>query len=124
LGALIWGARAPDHAEQVARLANLNLLRPPESALYQDVSQAVLRGHLEHYQGARGAAERHRLWLVQQAVRALIDAGVVTASPAILELLDRHTVPDDEGGWLLSDGALWQSYDDPRMGSVLGTDIH
>lgn len=124
LGALIWGARAPDYAEQIALLAEKGLLRPPDQPLYHEIIQETLRGHLEHYGEASGATERHKLWQVQQAVRALIDADVARPNPAILDLLDRHAVPDPEGGWILREGALWQRHDDPHVGSALGTNIH
>lgn len=124
LGALIWGGRAPDYAEQITQLAEKCLLRPPDQPLYREISQQTLRDHLELYGEASGPTERHKLWQVQQAVRALIDADVVRPSPAILDLLDRHAVPDAEGGWILHEGALWQRHDDPQEGSVLGTNIH
>jgi len=122
LGALIWGARAPDYAEQIALLAKANLLRSPEHPLYREIITQTLQGHLDHYGEAR--SPRHKLWQVQQAVRALIGAGVVEPSPVIVILLERHAVPNSEGGWLLPEGALWQRHDDAQTGSTLGTNIH
>lgn len=124
LGTLVWGARASDYAEQITLLAKRGLLRPPDAPLYREMLQEVLLGHLGHYGKASDPTERHQLWQVQQATRALIDAGVVAPNPAILDLLDRHAVPDSEGGWVLPQGALWQPHENPRGGSVLGTEIH
>lgn len=123
LASLIWGARAPYNAEQIALLGKRGFLRPPDNELYQEMTRDTVLGHLEHYGAASGPTERHKLWQLQQAVRALIEARVVAPDPAILELLERHSVPDTEGGWILREGALWQPHDDPRMGSVLGTEV-
>ena len=123
LGGRIFGALAADNNEWVYVLIRRGLFTMPDAPVYRDKVHDHYVDVLERLIDASGPERRHELWTVQKVVTALIDQGAFAPSARMVELLAANPVPDEEGGWVLHEGALHQPYDDPRIGAILGTEI-
>ncbi|SEW44118.1 hypothetical protein SAMN04488515_3158 [Cognatiyoonia koreensis] len=122
-GKYITGGLSADYNETMYTFVIRDLFRMPQSDSYRTMVHDVYLDLLERESDSSGPEARHHLWTLQRVVGAMIDKGHITPSARMTELLTTHAVPDSEGGWVTPKGQLHQNYDDPRQGSVLGTEL-
>ena len=122
-GGRIGGARAPDYNEEMYLLVDRGLYKTPKEQVYADLVHDKYLAVLQELADATGPTDRHHLWTLQKVLGIMIDKGLLSPSDEMRNLLASNPVPDAEGGWVLTEGALHQPYDDPRNGAVLGSEV-
>ena len=122
-GSLITGVRALDYSETLYLLTQRGLITPPTNDVYRDVALQSITAHFENYTNASGPKARHELWMLQRVANALVAQGVIVPDAELSAILAWQPVPDEEGGWLLQDGALAQAHDDERRGTDFGSEL-